>query len=405
MSLDLEFLVSFDRKIVDKDRYERLEDFLTRPVPVRMGQVVAREMESGVTHSDGKRGTRLRLSGDARTADLLGENLSFSRDNPGEIVSGINGWLHAREGTLAVSDIFEVHGDVDLGVGDISTESAVRVHGGVTGGRKITSRGDVEILGLVEEAEVRAGGNVYLKGGMAGADNSLVLAGKDLYASFVQHGRVEAEGDIVVDGPIMGCDVSASGKVVQSGRGALVGGAARAREEISANNAGSEGAMPTEIILGYDPFESRRKAAEFKRLNDLREELDTKEKEAAFAAASLGKLAPPAVDETLSAVFWMADEARAPKFENLGDETREKFNQLGATLLSVVWIRGELARMEKSGVEEKGGKPFHSASLKVKGTAHPGVRISILGKSITLAKEYERARFSLKEGKITVSPL
>ncbi|MGK7345106.1 MAG: FapA family protein [Candidatus Nitrospinota bacterium M3_3B_026] len=405
MSLDLEFLVSFDKKRVNRDRYESLEDFLVRPVPVRMGQTVGREIESGVTHSDGRRGVRLKLPEDARTADMLGGNLSFSKDNPGDIVSGINGYLHAREGLLAVSDILEVYGDVDFGVGDISTESAVRIHGGVTGGRKVRSKGDVEVLGLVEEAEIRAGGNVHLKGGMAGADNSLVLAGKDLYASFVQHGRLEAEGDIVVEGPIMGCDVSASGKIVQKGRGALVGGAARAMEEISANNAGSEGAMPTEIILGYDPFESRRKAAEFKRLNDLREELDTKEKEAAFAAASLGKLAPPALDETLPTIFWMADTARAPEFENLRDETREKFNQLGATLLSVVWIRGELERVEDGGPEEGHGKAFHNASLKVSGIAHPAVRISILEKSITLTKEYERSRFSLKEGKITVSPL
>jgi len=60
MAVEIEFLTLFSKKRVRKDRYDRLEDFLTIPVRVTQGQIVAREIEAGTVHEDKKVQTNFR---------------------------------------------------------------------------------------------------------------------------------------------------------------------------------------------------------------------------------------------------------------------------------------------------------------------------------------------------------
>ena len=401
MEFDLEFLIPFNDTVVKKNLYTSLEEFLTLPVAVKKGSAVAREVESGKTHQDGKTGVRYRLPEGKRAGDITGRGLRASGEEEVVLLSLANGYLCARGDTLVVSSFFEIFGDVGPFTGNILTGAPVRVHGGIMDGYSVESAKDIEVLGLVEASNVKAGRNLALKGGMVGAEHGKAEAGANLYAKFAQQACLEAEGSITVDGPVMNCDCSASKKMTLRGRASLVGGVARAREEVTAPVVGSEGALNTEIILGLNPFEARRKEERAAKLSEYRMELEEKKKEAAFASDNLGELVKRRPGDPLSDIFSMSEIVRSGEAGRLDAPQKDLFDQLGAALLGIIHLEDDLKSLEaEEAGEGEEDKPYPGAFLKVENIAHPGVKVTILGQSMTLTREYERVRFIIRDGEI-----
>lgn len=402
MGVEIEFLLKFDESVVRKTHCEDLEDILLRPVSVKKGQVIARELEMGTVHEDGRKGVRYRPPAGKGLRDTLRENLSVARDNSSNAVSMIDGYLCARGDVLTVTKIMEVFGDVGPGTGDILSGSSVRVHGGVGHNQKVEAAGDIEVLGLVETGFVKATGNIALKGGVAGGDVGLVSAGKDLYVSFIQNGRLEAQGSIVVDGPVMNAELTAGKKIQVRGKGFIVGGVVRAMEEISVSRVGSESGLPTEIRLGYNPFEARQKEDQASRTERLQHFLEEKTKDVAFACQSLASKIVCHPNDPLSDIFHLSDMLRSGATEGYGEEETEMFTMLGASLMAVVHTREELSTAPSAGQEEApaAARVCKTASLKVEREAHPGVHIFILDQGLLLDVEYDRVRFILKDGTV-----
>lgn len=401
MPLELEFIAGFEGRENLKARYDTLEDLLALPVKVARGQTVAREVEVGSVNPDGKRGPRYLLKGQARAKDILASNLSLTPNDPSSITSMLDGYLCSRGERLMVATTLEIFGDASPHItGDVISSGSVRIHGGVTGGLKVEAGGDVEILGLLEEASVRAAGNVLLKGGFAGGGNGKVLAGKNVYATFVQFGTVEAEESIAVDGPVMNSDLSAGAKIILRGRASLVGGVARARELISAPIVGSEGAAPTEISLGRNPFIARKSEERKEKIEKMKETIRQREMDLEFTAQSLSNIIEIHKDDPLSDVLHLSDLVREGAPDRFDENQREKFKEAGSALLSIIYMRDIMGQDAGGSNPERDSAdaPFPAATLKAEKMAHPGVVVSILGQSLKLDKEYDRARFILKNG-------
>ncbi len=407
MAIEIEFLTVFSKKRVRKNRYDRLEDFLTIPVKVHQGQVVAREIEAGTVHEDKKVGVRFTVPDDKETASYLGNKLSMSERNPGDIVSQINGFLCAHDERLTVTRIFEVFADINMHAGNISEPSPIRIHGGITGGVKIRSNSDIEVLGLMENAEIHAGGNLLLRGGLTG-NGELVSAssGKDLYVKFVQQGKLESGGSITIDGPVMNSDLAAAKKITLRGKARLVGGVTMAKEEISTPQIGSEAATPTDIKLGKDPFLSRRKKKRAETLQNAQEILAVNTGKIRIALNNLDGMPEFNPEDLLSYIFHMSDMTREGKKEGLSNDKEECFTQLGGYLLSTIYQKDQLKKIEAEvASDESYDAPCKNASLKAISIAHPGVKISIIDETITLDREYENIRFAIKNGKIRPTAL
>ena len=400
MEFDIEFLVNFKSRSPADKAPEAIDEILTKPVPVAKGQVVAREMEAGKTHPDKKRGVRVRMPKGNRAQDIMGGNLQASNEDPSVIVSQINGFLCARDDFLTVTQHYEIFGDVGPLTGDVYTENPARIHGGVIEGYKFESKGDVEILGLVEAASVKSGRNLFLKGGMAGGGSGEAIAGKDIYVKFVQQSHLEATGSIIIDGPAMNCDLNAGKKITIRGRGALVGGISRAKEEIHIPTLGSEGAIPTEVIVGNDPFLDRKKAERLKKMAAFREEKDEKDKEVEFASANLAGVVEIHKGDLLSNVFHLSDIFRKGDFEQFDHGQKELFAQMSAAILDLIRIEDGISALEQDDAAGEGEQANYKACLKVDNFAHPGVKITIVNQSTTLSLEREHVRFILSEGEI-----
>jgi len=403
MAFEVEFIAGFEGRENLKARYDTLEELFALPVKTLKGQVVAREMEAGSSHPDGKRGPRYLLKEPARIKDIVASNLALTPEATDSITSVMEGYLCSRGERLAVTPAMEVFGDVSPHItGDIRVGGSVRIHGGVLSGVTVTAGGDVETLGLVEEAKIRAAGNVLLKGGFAGGSVGKVVAGKNVYSTFVQFGTVEAEESIAVDGPVMNSDLSAGGKIVLRGRASLVGGATRARELVSAPVIGSEGGTPTEISLGRNPFIARKSEERKEKAEKMKEAIRQREMDLEFAAQSLSGLLAPNHDDPLSDALHLSDLVRDGVPDKLDEDRLEKFKEAGSALLSIIYTKDVMGLDTGGGQEQDpaADAPYPAATLKAEKVAHPGVVLSILGQTLKLDKEYDRARFILKDGVI-----
>lgn len=401
MAFELEFITDFEGRENLKAQYDSLDELFALPVKVLKGQNLAREMEVGGLHHDGKRGPRYLFKGPARINDIIGGNLALTPGAADSITSLSDGYLCSRGERLVVTPAMEIFGDATTQTtGNIRVAGSVRIHGGVLSGVTVEAGGDVETLGLVEEAKIRAAGNILLKGGFAGGGSGKVIAGKNVYSTFVQFGTVEAEESIAVDGPVMNSELSAGGKIIMRGRASLVGGVARARELVSAPVVGSEGGTPTQISLGRNPFIARKNEERKVKAEKMKEAIRQREMDLEFTTQSLSGLLVANHDDPLSDAFHLSDLVRDGVPDKLDEDRREKFNDAGSALLSIIHMRDAMGSDTGGGQERDpaADAPYPAASLKAEKVAHPGVVLSILEQTLKLDREYDRARFILKDG-------
>lgn len=153
---------------------------------------------------------------------------------------------------------------VDVASGDVDYDGSVEIAGEVAAGYRVTATGDVCVRGLVDKADIRAGGNITVKGGVAGEevgrkhDGDLQLrthlsAGGSVSARFINLAQVWAGEDIVLQEYAMQSRLRAGRDLLlgePTGKGALMGGRARAERQVSVKRLGSDAGVPTEVEAG-----------------------------------------------------------------------------------------------------------------------------------------------------------
>ena len=74
-----------------------------------------------------------------------------------------------------LSQMADIPGDVDFSVGNISFGGDVNIHKSVLDLFRVTSQTNITIGGTIEAAEVHAGQNLIVRGGIVGKDNAHVV--------------------------------------------------------------------------------------------------------------------------------------------------------------------------------------------------------------------------------------
>lgn len=192
-----------------------------------------------------------------------------SADDPDLLVAITPGQPVLHDNCVVVNPVIEV-ANVDLESGNITFEGTVKVLGDIKSGMHLIVTGDVIVEGAVESAEVVAGGDVFVKGGVIGhaevvagalerADAaSRIRCGGSLQALFLENTHVEASKSIMVESSVRQCDLTA-GHTIQVGKegskqGHIIGGRCRATNAIHAGTIGSQAGATTKIQVGYDPY-------------------------------------------------------------------------------------------------------------------------------------------------------
>ena len=188
---------------------------------------------------------------DLDVARFVGNGAEVGPDGE-SIVAAIAGLPSLAGGRVSVAPVYKVNGDVDFSTGNIEFHGSVVVTGNVLAGFRIRAEGDIEVKGFVEAAELAAGGNVIIRGGVNGRETGRITAGGDVHARFIEGTWVRAGGSVLVGNEIMRSHVVAGGAVVVNGAGILSGGETRAARYVQVRNLGSEMGVATRVLVGPD---------------------------------------------------------------------------------------------------------------------------------------------------------
>ncbi len=205
-----------------------------------------------------------------------GRNTAIAEDGSA-LVAAKTGHVEFNGRTFQVKPVLEIEGNVDFSTGHINFLGDVHVHGDVCTGFTVRAMGNITVDGVVEAAEVEAGGDLVMVTGAQGDNRAVLRAGRSIYAKFLENCCVYAMEDLCSD-CVVNCSVYCDGLVeVRSGRGTIIGGSIRAAHEVSARVLGSRAENHTDVVLGGMPCQEFDREVLLREIADLEEELEKTE--------------------------------------------------------------------------------------------------------------------------------
>ena len=145
--------------------------------------------------------------------------------------------------------------NVDMTSGNISFDGTISIEGEVLPGMKVHATGDIAVGGVVDGAELDAGGDVRVAGGIIA--KARVRAGGAVSARFVESAQVFSGTTISIDDTALQSELQANNQILigikSPQRGRLAGGSARAMLLIRAPVLGSPTSGVTTLLLGVNP--------------------------------------------------------------------------------------------------------------------------------------------------------
>ncbi|MGP1569388.1 MAG: DUF342 domain-containing protein [Eubacteriales bacterium] len=180
------------------------------------------------------------LPKDGKPVELnLGQGVELSKDGL-EVRATMDGRVVSNRGTIEVSNVYAVKGDVGPETGNIRFNGSVTVQGNVMSDYSIFAKGDIVVNGYVEASMLNASGNIIIANGVNGMKKGLIKADGSITTKFAEMARLIAGTDIFCDYSI-NSDFRANRDIVASGKkGSLLGGSYLAGNAIEAKMIGSE---------------------------------------------------------------------------------------------------------------------------------------------------------------------
>lgn len=186
----------------------------------------------------------------------VGENIRFDA-NKNAYYAEKSGRVRLINDTIYVDEVYTIDEDVDITTGNILHTGAVVVKRDVLGGAKIEAAGSIEVCGIIENAEIQAGGDLVVHGGIRQSEGHRVVVEGSIRAKYIDGGNIQANKDIIVEREIINSTLHTLGAVVVP-KGRIVGGEIVALRGIYVGRAGSKSYTPTLLVAGED-FSTRGK--------------------------------------------------------------------------------------------------------------------------------------------------
>ena len=192
------------------------------------------------------------------------------KDEQGRLIADIDGALIMNGTHISVVDLLVINGDVAQKTGNVHSKTPVHVKGHVEPGFVLESQKDIIVEKNVEDATVRSGSSIMIKGGVRGM-KSEIYSPSDVIVGFVENASVFVNGDLTVNRSIINSIVATNGSVVvgskKAKRSMVVGGELTAHKLIELVELGSNSYAKTILRLGVAQEERRQ-------INNLDKELD-----------------------------------------------------------------------------------------------------------------------------------
>jgi uncharacterized protein (DUF342 family) len=285
----------------------------------------------------------------------VGTNTRLSEDGR-RLLSNGPGFLHQSSGTICVGEEYVVRGDVDFATGNIRYQGNVRVKGNVTCGFKVEAEGDIVIEGTAEAAElISLRGSVQVMQGVFGQGKGRISAKGGIRVAYAQDMQLECEGILEVEKGLRNCRAVAGGIKADHPRCALIGGSLKSYSDVTATVAGAEGCRTEIVVADKEEEAARRRIPEIEERKRKTETqvgaFDKKLKEiAASASLNGGKLSPEAqaVMNKMLAAYGSLKKSLTPLEEErkrLCDASHAYARRIGRVVLKEKVIQGARLNM------------------------------------------------------------
>ena len=297
--------------------------------------------------------------------------VAISEDDPNLLVAAISGAPKVMETGVSVVALVEVDA-VNLDTGNIDFDGSLKVKGDIVAGMRVHVTGDVIVAGTIEAAEVHAGGNIVVNGGIIGMTDTVATDGQEqsraarlvcegsVKARFILHAQIDAAKIVAAEREIRQSVVDAGDCVTVgppgSQNGVIVGGRIRALNSVQAGVLGSAASMRTDIQVGLNPRTDARATILQQKRKDLTEQQTKLEKLLMFLQANPQK-----------------------DVNNVGQRARETYKH---TFSELTALKAEEDEIIKALV------PKADAYVAVKKRIHGGVRMRVGNKAQEFREDY-----------------
>jgi uncharacterized protein (DUF342 family) len=326
------------------DMYDLGEIETVSPGDVVMVRIPARKNDDGVNVY----GEPIMSIAPPNIAFETAEGVEVSDENPNQLIATRSGVPMRARSVIRVDDIL-VLDSVDLTTGHIEFDGTVMIKGPVRDGLKVNVSGDIHVRDLVESATLKAGGNIVIKQGILGrkvetegsvnledAYSSIVEAGGDIEARYIQYASVNVGGKIVVKDQLLNSFVKDCDELIVGGptkrKAKLVGGYYNIRKSVSVGILGSESYVASDIVLGTDVARLKNEVEEIK--NTLLEKQDSLVRCTAQLEKFQQKGDQAKVDHFTKTITRIRGEARDLKqqYETLSLEYKDLLSHISVTV-------------------------------------------------------------------------
>lgn len=306
----------------------------------------------------------------------FGRNIVLSEDRT-VITAQVDGHVELVDGAVFVSDELMVE-NVDNSTGNIDYEGNVQINGNVATNFQVKAKGDIVVKGVVEGAQLSAGGNIIIARGMNGMGRGVLRAGGNIVAKFLENATAEAEGYVASES-ILHSRVTAGGEVnVDGRRGFITGGKVCAAEGVNVKTLGSEMGADTIVEIGDDP---KRK----KRLSELQRQVEEDTK----------------ILQSVQPTLFSAKK-RLMKGEPLSPAQTQQVQAMAALnkqkTEAIAAANNEIEELQKQTAGSS------ETAVCVKGEVYPGTRICIGDVSMVVQKTTHYCRFIRERGDVKIVP-
>lgn len=190
---------------------------------------------------------------DVKNLKLSYANNIYMSDDGTELYSEVTGHASLVQGKVFVSAVYEVPADVDNSIGDINYPGNVLVKGNVKSGFVIHANGNIVVEGVVEGAQLYAGGQIIVQRGIHGMGKGLLSAEGNIVIKFIEGATVISGGYVETESIIQSMVSANTEVIVNGGKGLVRGGTVRVSSKVSARVIGSTMGIATNIEAGIEP--------------------------------------------------------------------------------------------------------------------------------------------------------
>src|SRR5699024_1948430 len=203
---------------------------------------------------------------------LAGGQVSFNSDH-NTFYAMADGQIQLMNDKIQVQVVYEINESISMKTGNINFVGSIIIHGDVPSGYQIKAGGDVKIFGLVEAANITAGGSIFISEGFSGMKKGILKAGNDIQVGYINQGMAQANHNIFVENSILHSECIAYNSLM-SKNGNIIGGSLSAGRLIEARDVGNRLNTKTEILFGLGEEFEEKKQGKLLRRDKLLDKLD-----------------------------------------------------------------------------------------------------------------------------------